>query len=79
MQASCDFDSGSDCADAYERETMAVLESFTNDNCEARDSAIYSDGEDSPLMTSMKWKHGDGAGGSETGRSRSLRVTGAGE
>ena len=79
MRASCDFDFGSDCTDVYERETMAVLESFTNDNCEARDSAIYVDGEDSPLMSSMKRKHGDGAGGSETRTSRSLRVTDVGE
>jgi len=78
MRASCDFDSGSDCIDVYERETMTVLESFTNDNYEARDSTIHSDDADSPLISSVKQKHGDGASGSEARRSRSLRVTNAG-
>ncbi|XP_067938481.1 uncharacterized protein [Watersipora subatra] len=40
-----DIDSGSDCNDIYEKETMDALESFAS-NENMRDSAIYSDGEE---------------------------------
>lgn len=48
--AQCDVDSGSDCNDIYERRTMAALESFGSEE-DMRDSAVYSDGEDSVLTT----------------------------
>lgn len=46
FQSECD--SGSDCNDIYEKTSLAALESFTSDD-DMRDSAIYSDTEESEL------------------------------
>lgn len=45
-----DVDSGSDCNDIYEKQTMAALESFASDD-DMRDSAIYSDGDEGSVIT----------------------------
>ena len=46
----CDFDSGSECNDIYERQTLEALESFNSED-EMRDSAIYSEGEESGITS----------------------------
>ena len=46
----CDFDSGSECNDIYERQTLEALESFNSED-ETRDSAIYSEGEESGITS----------------------------
>jgi len=46
----CDFDSGSECNDLYERQTLEALESLNSDD-EMRDSAIYSEGEESGITS----------------------------